>query len=387
MTKKISIIFFFVNFIVVFSTIMRYINSRLVNLDKKLSTKYTSFYYKLPAVLLFLFVTLNPVFSENMYTGVQILLGVISEEQDIETKMDTLIYNLLVFELERYGLITEKAQFEENESFELILSLESDSGLAVICSYTTNGKRVFLDIELYDIRTMITIASSTMSTDLDLSFDKAIYSAVSDLINSADEDLKKRVVNMNYKDVTTDKENKPEKVTETELPVINNGSKGGMEAFLNAGIAMGVGESRNFLPEPGLSMEFSGNYWFDTNFGFLGIGGQASANLYPSATSEGSASLIMFPIGVILSWSTSSDRFLSALIQTGAGPAIAVLTFEGTDPLTKIVSYVSGGVLLSFNFRKRMSLGLKTVYHIYFEDTGMITTFAPSIFASFRSWN
>ncbi len=353
-----------------------------------MSTKYTVFSHKLPAVLLFLFVTLNPVFSGNLYTGVQILVGVVSEEQGIETKMDTLIYKLLVFELERYGLVTDKVQFGENDSFELILATESDSGLAVICSYTTIGKRVLLDIELYDTRTMVVIASSSSSADLDLSFDTVIYSAVSDLLNTADEDLTKRVVNMDYKDIPLDKEeDKPYEVIEKELPVSDNGLKGGMEAFLTAGITFGVGDSVDLLSKIGLSMEFSANYWFFTNFGYLGLGGQASANFYPSASPDGSASLIMFPVGASLSWSSSIDRFFSSLIQFGAGPAIAVLTFEGTDPLVKVIPYVSGGVFLSFNLRNRMSLGLKTVYHIYFEDTGTITTITPSIFASFRSWN
>lgn len=377
-----------VNLIVVYGKLKRYINLRLVNLDKKLNIKFSLFTHKLPAVLLFVFVTLNPVFSGNMYTGVQILLGVVSEEQEMETKMDTLIYNFLVFELERYGLITDKVQFGENESFELILSSESESGLAVICSYTTIGKRVLLDIELYDTRTMVVIASNSSSADLDLSFDTVIYSAVSELLNSADEDLTRRVVNMDYKELPGEKEKEiSSEVIEKESPVSDVGPKGGMEAFLTAGVTMGVGDSGDLLSKTGLSINFSANYWFLTNFGFLGIGGQASANLHPSASPDGSASLIMFPVGASLSWSTPNDRFISTLIQLGAGPAIAVLTFEGTDPLVKVIPYVSGGVFLSFNLRRRMSLGLKTVYHLYFEDTGVITTLTPSIFVSFRSWN
>jgi len=306
----------------------------------------------------------------------------------MEQKMDTLIYNLLVFELGRYGLITEKAQFEENDSFELIFSSESESGVAVICSYTTNGKRVLLDLELYDTRTMLVLASNSTSADLDLSFDTAINRAVSELMNAADEDLSKRVVNMEYKAMTLDNEEKnQEKETVVDLSVPDDETKGGLEAFLNAGITMGVGDSIDLLSKIGLSMEFSANYWFFTNFGYLGIGGQASANIYPPAGPDGSASLVMFPVGASFSWSMPNESYFSTLIQLGVGPAITVLTFEGTDPLVKVLPYVSGGVFLSFNLLKRMSLGVKTVYHLYFEDTEIITTLAPSIYASFRSWN
>ena len=323
-----------------------------------------------------------------MYIGVQILVGVISEGQGMETKMDTLIYKLLVFELERYGLITEKARFSKNDSFEIILSTESDSGLAVICSYTTIDKRVLLEIELYDTRTMLIIASSSTSADLDLSFDKAVYSAVSELIFAADEDLTKRVVNTSYKSISVDKaEDVSVEITETELPVSDNSPEGGMEAFFNAGMTFGVGESQDIFTDSGFSMQFAVNYWLFTNLGLLGIGGQASAYLHPYENSGGSASLIMFPVGAILSWATPNNRLFSTVLQLGSGPAVAVLTFEGADPLVKVVPYISAGVFLSFNLRKRMSLGLKTEYHIYFEDTGILTTLSPSIYASFRSLN
>ena len=323
-----------------------------------------------------------------MYKGVHILVGVVLEDQGMETKMDILIHNLLVFELERYGLITGKVQFGENDSFELILSSESESGLAVICSYTSNGKRVLLDLEMYDTRTMVILASNSISADLDLSFDTAIYTAVSELLNSADEDLSKRVVNIEYDTKTSDQnENIHEIEAETDLSISNAEIKGGMEAFLNTGIPMGVGDSQGILTEPGFSLDLSAVYWLYTKLGSFGLGGQAAANLHPSANPEGFSSLIMFPLGVSLSWSTPNDRLFSSFVQFGTGPAIAVLTFESADPLVKVVPYVSGGVFLSFNLWKRMSLGLKTVYHIYFEDTGILTTLTPSIYASFRSWN
>ena len=344
-----------------------------------MSYKIYIFNFKLLAVLLFPVLTSYPVFSENMYNGVQVLVGVVAEEQGIETKMDTLIYNLLVFELGRYGIIIEKAEFLENNSLELILSSESDSGLAVICSYTLINERVLLEIELYDTRTMLVLASNSTGADLDLSFDTAIHTAVSELMNTADEDLSKRVINIDDKVITVDEdENIQEKETET---------KGGMEAFLSAGLTMGIGESSDILTEPGFSLDICANYWFFTNLGFFGLGGQISANIYPYASPAGSASLIVFPVGINLAWSTSNNRLFSSLLQLGSGPAIAILTFEGAEPLIKIIPYISGGLILSMNFKKWMSLGIKTVAHLYFEDTGVITTLTPSLFVSFRSIN
>lgn len=343
---------------------------------------------RLLAVLLILLLTLNPVFAGNMYNGVKILIGVVQEKQGMETKIYTLINNLLVFEFERYGFVIEKIKFEPNDSLELILSEDSGTGLAAICSYTTIGTRVLLDLELYDSRTMVPLASASTGADLDLAFDKVISSLVSELISEADEELTKRVVNIDYKEISTDvEEDVTEEKTEPELSLSDAGSKGGLEVFLNVGNPMGVGSSSDIFQDPGFSMEIAANYWFFTTFGFFGIGSQVSANLYPSSGPDGTASLIMFPIGGSISWSSSTDRLFSAIAQLGAGPAFAVLVFEGADPLVKVVPYVSGGVFLSFNFRKWMSLGMKTTYRIYFEDTGLLTTLTPSIYASFRSWN
>lgn len=352
--------------------------------------KPSTFYLMLLAVLLFLFVTLIPVFSENMYNDVHILVGMVSEEQGMETKMDTLIYNLLVFELERYGLITDKIYFKENDSFELLLSSESESGLAVICSYTTIGTRILMDIELYDTRTMVVLASNSISADLDLSFDKAIYTAVSELINIADEDLRKRVVKMVYNDTSAEtdiEEDVTKEIAEPEISKPDVGTKGGVEVFLNAGVTMGVGASSDLLRETGLSLEFSLNYWFLTSFGFLGPGVQISSILFPSVDPTGEASLLIAPMGFSMSYFTPIGRLLSFLIQVGSGPALAVLVFEGAEPLAKVIPYVSGSAGLSLNFGKRMSIGLKTAFSVYFEDVELLTTLTPSIYVSYRSWD
>ena len=353
-----------------------------------MSIKFTISNLRLSAVLAFIIITLNPVFAGDLYNGVRILVGVVPEKQGMETKIDTLIYNLLVFEFERYGLITDKIKFEPNDSLELILSSNSESGLAVICSYTTIGRRVLLDIELYDSRTMLIIASATTSADLDLAFDKVIFSVVSELISEADEELKKRVVKMDYKGLSTDVENDiSEEKTEPEPSVSVAVSKGGLEVFLNAGVSMGVGAGSDILLEAGVSLEFALNYWFLTSFGFLGPGVQISANLYPSADATGEASLIMAPMGFSVAYFTPVGRLFSLLIQIGSGPSLAVLVFEGTDPLVKVIPYISGAVGLSFNFRRSMSIGLKTAYSVYFEDIELLTTLTPSIYVSFRSWD
>jgi hypothetical protein len=341
---------------------------------------------RLLAVLLFSLLTLNPVFAGNVYNGVQILIGVVPEMQGMETKTDTLIYNILVFELEKYGLITEKIQFESNNSLELVLSSDSGIGLAVICSYTTIDTRVFLNIELYDSRTMLVLASATTSADFDLSFDKVITKVVSELIGLADEELTKRVVRFDFEDKSTEVEE--DNIHEKTVPeIFVSEAKGGLELFLNTGTTMGVGESSNFMQVPGFCLELSTNYWFFTSIGFLGIGAQAAANLYPSTGQNTSTSLLLFPVGLSMAWSTTTDKLVSGIVQIGAGPSLAVLLFEGAEPLTKIVPYINSSLLLSFNFRKWMSLGIKTTYSIYFEDTGVLTTLTPSIYASFRSWN
>ena len=343
---------------------------------------------RLFAVLVFTVTALSPVFAGNMYNGVNILIGVVPGEQGMETKTDTLIYDLLVFEFERYGLITEKIQFESNDSLELLLSTDSGTGLAVICSYTTIGKRVLLDLELYDSRTMVIIASATTSADLDLSFDKVIYNVVLELISDADEELRKRVVNIDYKDLSADiEEDITEEKTEPEALESNAGSKGGLELFISAGVPIGVGTGKDILQELGFSMEFIVNYWFLTSFGFFGPGAQISANLYPSAGPDKEASLIMVPMGFSMAYFTPVGRLFSFLIQVGSGPALAVLVFEGAEPLVKVIPYVSGAAGLSFNFHKSMSLGLKAAYSVYFEDAELLTTFTPSIYVSFRSWN
>ena len=340
------------------------------------------------AVLLFLLLAINPVFGENMYNGVRVLVGVVPERQGMETKIDALINDLLVFEFERYGLITDKIQFESIDSPELILSSDSGVGLAVICSYTTIDRRVLLDIELYDSRTMLVIASAATSADLDLSFDEVIFSVVSELISKADEELRKRVVNIDYEDLSADiEEDITEERTEPELSKSDAGSKGGLELFLSGGVPMGVGTGKDILQEMGFSMELTLNYWLLTSLGFFGPGAQIAANVYPSAGLDGEASLIMAPIGFSMAYFTPVGRFFSFLIQLGSGPALAVLVFEGTDPLFKVIPYVSGAAGFSFNFRKRMSIGLKTAYSVYFEDIELLTTFTPSIYFSFRSWD
>ena len=165
------------------------------------------------------------------------------------------------------------------------------------------------------------------------------------------------------------------------------GSKGGLELFLSGGIPMGVGTGKDILQEMGFSMELTLNYWLLTSLGFFGPGAQIAANVYPSAGLDGEASLIMAPIGFSIAYFTPVGRFFSFLIQLGSGPALAVLVFEGTDPLFKVIPYVSGAAGLSFNFRKRISIGLKTAYSVYFEDIELLTTFTPSIYFSFRSWD
>ncbi len=353
-----------------------------------MSIKFTISNLRLLAVLLFLLLTLNPVFGENKYNGVQLLVGVVPEKQGMETKIDNLIYDLLVFEFERYGLITDKIQFESNDSIEIILSSDSGIGLAVICSYTTTDRRVLLDIELYDSRTMLVIASVSTSADLDLSFDEVISNVVSELISEADEELRKRVVNIDYKDLSTDiEEDITEEKTEPEVSESVAGSKGGLELFLSAGVPMGVGTGKDILQELGFSMELIVNYWFLTSLGFFGPGAQISANLYPSADPTGEASLIMVPMGFSMAYFTPVGRLFSLLIQVGSGPALAILVFEGTEPLVKVIPYISGSAGLSFNFRRSMSIGLKTAYSIYFEDIELLTTFTPSIYVSFRSWD
>lgn len=325
-----------------------------------------------------------------MYTGVEILVGVVSEKDEIETKMDTLIYNLLVFELETYGLIIEKVQFRENDSVELILTSESESGLAVICSYTNIGKRVLVDIELFDTRTMVVISSNSVSADLNLSFDKAIYTAVSELLNIADENLTKRVVNMDYGDISAEsniEEGVTKEIAEPETLNSDLGAKGGVEVFFNAGVSTGTGASRDLLRETGLSLEFSLNYWFLTSFGFFGPGLQISSNLYPSADPTGEASLLIAPMGISFAYFTPIGRLFSFLIQVGSGPALAVLVFEGEKPLSKVIPYVTGSAGLCFNIRRRMSIGLKAGYSVYFEDLELLATFTPSVYVSFRSWN
>jgi hypothetical protein len=107
---------------------------------------------------------------------------------------------------------------------------------------------------------------------------------------------------------------------------------------------MGVGESSNFMQVPGFCLELSTNYWFFTSIGFLGIGAQAAANLYPSTGQNTSTSLLLFPVGLSMAWSTTTDKLVSGIVQIGAGPSLAVLLFEGAEPLTKIVPYINSSL-------------------------------------------
>ena len=149
---------------------------------------------------------------------------------------------------------------------------------------------------------------------------------------------------------------------------------------------MGIGDSSDALQKQGLNAELSSNYWVFMPFGFLGFGAQFSLNLYPSAGPDSTASLIILPLGFSVAYSTSTDRLFSVIFQVGSGPSFAFLVFEGTDLLFKVVPFINASAGFSINFRKSMSLGLKTTYNIFFEDKGTLTTLTPSIYASFRSW-
>ena len=193
---------------------------------------------------------------------------------------------------------------------------------------------------------------------------------------------------MDYKDLSTDiEEDITEEITESEVSVSDAGRKGGLEVFLNAGVAIGAGESNEVLRKPGISTELSADYWFSTSIGLLGLGAEASVNLYPYAGPTGEAGLVMLPMGLNLAYSTPTEKLFAFLFQIGSGPAIVVLVFEEAEPLVKVLPYISGTGSISLNFRKRIGFGLKAKYSIYFEEAGMLTTLTPSIYVSFRSWD
>jgi hypothetical protein len=348
--------------------------------------KITLSHLRLLPVLILTLTTLTPVFAGNPYSGVRILIGVVPEKQGMESKIYAIIYNLLILEFERYGFLTEKIYPENGNPSELSLSAEHNAELVLICSYSTNDIRVSINTALYDVKTQMLVASAAVSSDVDLEFDSVIASTVSELMNGADEKLTEIVESLHSQRLVSDvEEDIPEEMAAAEVPTSHAHSKGGLEVLLDAGVAMGAGKSREFLKNPGISAGLSANYWFFTTIGLLGLGAQASANLYTHTGTTEQANLIMLPLGINLAYSTPAEKLFSFLLHVASGPAIAVLIFDEAEPLVKVLPYISGAASLSINFRKKMSLGLKMVYSIYFEETERLTTITPYLYVSFRS--
>lgn len=339
-------------------------------------------------MVVFMVVGINSAFAENQYSGVSILIGIMPEEQGMETKLDTVIYNLLVFEFGRYGFSSGKTELDPGSSPESILSSGPDSDLMVFCTHKTNGAEIVLNTKLYDVKTGTILSSASRTSALDLSFDSVITSLTSELVQGAKGELTK--IAQNIVPVQKEKVKKKPVVSKAEKPrenVTGTRQKGGLEVFLNAGSTIGVGDSNKSLKAPGIVTGISANYWFFSSLGYLGVGIQSSANLYSITDLNEKASLLLFPIGIIASYSSPTDRLFSIMLQLSSGPAIASLIYEGTKPLAKVLPYVGSDLGISFNFHKKMSLGLKAAYNIYFEEASMLTTLSSSVYVLFRSRN
>lgn len=340
---------------------------------------------RLVCILFLALVSLYPAAAEAPYRGVKILIGVIPESSGTESKLDTLIYSVIQLDFEKKGFVVKKVYSDDFSSFEPYSSENPDAELAAVCRYTRNDSSLDISLILYDIANKSLLSTASTSADLAMDFDSELSSMTAKLLKDAERELTllaaeeaAKAANMNKADTEYAETGKAEES--------KKGAKGGMEVFLDTGLSLGAGDNKNTLGNGGFNTGVSVNYWFFLPFGFVGPGASISANIYPAVGPEKTASLFTIPIGLSAAYSSSTKRLISGLLQIEAGPSLAVLVFKKTAPLVKVLPYLSIKTALRINLWNGMSLGLRTVYSICFEDKAMLSTLTPSALVTFRSW-
>lgn len=336
---------------------------------------------RLVFILFLALVSIYPVTAEAPYKGVKILIGVKPESSRTESKLDTLMYSVLQLDFEKRGFTVKKVYSDDFNSFEPYSSENPDAKLAAVCKYTRNDSSLDISVDLYDITNKNLLSTAATSADLALDFDSELSLMVAKLLKNAESKLTVLAEEAAKKTKTDTEDAEMVKAVESK-----KGVKSGMEVFLDTGLSLGAGDNKNTLGNGGFNTGVSVNYWFFLPFGFIGPGASISANIYPAVGPEKSASLYTIPIGLSAAYSSSTRRLISALVQLEAGSSLATLIFSKESPLTKILPYLSIKTALRINLWNGMSLGLRTVYSICFEDKAQLSTFTPSLLVSFRSW-
>ncbi len=351
----------------------------------------TSLHRSLVLTLFLVLASLHPVSAETPYKGVKILIGVKPESSGTESKLDALVYSVLKLDFEKNGFAARKAYFNDFDSFEPYSAGNRDTKLAALCRYTKDSNSSLqISLKLYNLANKTLLSSASTTADLTLDFDSEVLPMITKLLEDADSELTALAEEAAEKakaEEASKKDALETKNTDLEMKeVAKTAAKSGFEVFFDTGLSLGIGDKKDILGNGGFNTGLSANYWFFLPFGMIGPGARLSASIYPAVGPEKSASLFTIPIGLSAAYSTPTKKLISALIQIEGGPSPVILLFRKADPLTKVLPYLSFETGLRINLWNSMSLGLRTVYRIYFEDKEKLSTLTPSAFVSFRSW-
>ena len=149
---------------------------------------------------------------------------------------------------------------------------------------------------------------------------------------------------------------------------------------LGAGFApfLVTGEARSYF-ELGYLAFLYGSYRPNLLGRHLGLGFLVGANLFHVDGALAGSDNLLLPFGPDLRLVLGNGPRFSAFARISGGPAVVTVGLGGSDPQSKLVPYLFGGVGMQVNLTRRLGLAADVSYAVFFEELFPIMGVAPSI--------
>jgi hypothetical protein len=253
---------------------------------------------------------------------------------------------------------------------------------AITCSYARKGKIVQLEFVWYDIQEEVETAAVFRETEIDLAFDQTVADAIKLLYYVIADRIQEIVAEKErlaaITPVTTGKIQ-----GDPDSPSVVDTTPKRFAIFIGFAPFIPLGDAAAYF-DTGYAPSFQGYYRIHSGIGIFGIGIHVGLNALYAAGTAAVSQITMIPLGLDLRYETSDRFFLGWVIHVNSGISLLMASFDGANPVMKIIPYVQVNTGFKITMGKVFSVSLDAGFAVYFEEPYPIMGLTPTLSCSIR---
>jgi hypothetical protein len=260
------------------------------------------------------------------------------------------------------------------------LARKAAADFVLMSSYAIEGNTIRIDFTWYDTAEDLVTATASKISRMDLTLDRVIKEAVTEILESQKERISTLVKEVEKKESEEAEQSREEQALKDRITPREEGAEPLLKRFeVSVGLSpfIATGDVSAYF-KFGLMPILYGGYRIPLPSGFITVGLFAGISIFQAEGFIASSENLLIPVGPDLRYTLGRGGPIELYASLAAGPAVFMVTVEGTDRYVKIIPFATAGIGFSLPFNETFGFTVDASYAVFFDKESLLMGFTPA---------